>query len=271
MQADYQTFVDRMIHRYEGGYGWNKQDPGGPTNFGITCYDLAEHRGQPMTSMADWAAAVKAMPLTEAESIYREKYAKAIAFDALPAGVDCCMMDYAVNSGYARAVRVACALVKLPARTKVDPTLADAIKKTDPKWFVNSMCTERLHFMHQIRNGDAWTEFGNGWQKRVDDLDVYCIALINKTTRPAAPDLSNVPTPKAVHPPAPAGGTITSTVTTGGAAAAAAHAFHIEPWMITLGVMGVVAIGVAYHEWRQKQVEAANAKVVLPPGIAPKV
>jgi hypothetical protein len=48
----YKAFVDRMISKYEGGYGWDANDPGGPTKYGITCYDLAEHLGERMTSMA---------------------------------------------------------------------------------------------------------------------------------------------------------------------------------------------------------------------------
>lgn len=271
MQVDYQPFIDRMINRYEGGYGWNKNDPGGPTKYGITCYDLAQHRGQPMTSMADWAEAVKNMPLSEAEDIYRTKYAKAIVFDALPAGVDCCMMDYAVNSGTARPVRVACAMFKMPSHNVVTPDLLDAIKKCDPIWFINSMCEERLHFMHQIRGGSAWDEFGRGWQSRVDNLDAYCIGLVQKVSSPVqAPDLSATSKAKAVHPPAPASRTVTATVTAGGGAAAAAHTFGIQPWEIMAGLMGIVAVGIAVHEWRQNKVVAANAKVVLPPGVIPK-
>jgi lysozyme family protein len=271
VQVDYQPFIDRMINRYEGGYVWNKNDPGGPTKYGVTCYDLAQHRGQSMTSMADWAAAVKAMPLSEAEDIYRAKYAKAIVFDALPAGIDCCMMDYGVNSGTSRPVRVASALFKMPVHHVVTPDLLDAIKKCDPIWFINSMCEERLHFMHQIRGGSAWTEFGAGWQSRVDNLDAYCVGLAQKVSAPVqAPDLSKVPTAKAIHPPAPASGTVTATVTASGGVAAAAHTVGIQPWEITLAVMAVVAAGVAVHEWRQNKVVAANAEVVLPPGVIAK-
>ena len=53
-QADYTPFVERMIARYEGNYGWDAGDSGGPTKYGITCYDLAEHRNEKMTSMARW-------------------------------------------------------------------------------------------------------------------------------------------------------------------------------------------------------------------------
>ena len=38
----YSAFVGGiMIPKYEGGYGWDKADPGGPTKYGITCFDLA--------------------------------------------------------------------------------------------------------------------------------------------------------------------------------------------------------------------------------------
>src|SRR5665213_1419957 len=102
MQADYDPFVGRMIQRYEGPYGWNKKDPGGPTKYGITCFDLAEHMGQKMDSMARWAPIVQAMTLATAEQIYSTKYAVAIGFNALPAGCDVVVMDYAVNSGVGR-------------------------------------------------------------------------------------------------------------------------------------------------------------------------
>lgn len=270
MRQDYQPFVDRMIHRYEGGYGWNRKDPGGPTKYGVTCYDLAEHRGKPMTSMADWAEEVRNMPLSEAEDIYRTKYAAAIDFDALPTGVDCTMMDYAVNSGIARPIRVAAALLKLPSTGRLGPTLLSAIQRADPTWFVNAMCQERLHFMHQIRGGTAWQEFGPGWGRRVNDLGAYSVALIQKGPAPDAPDLSTVVTPKAIHPPAPSGGTVTATVTTAGSAGAAAHTLGIQPWEIMAGVLVIIGIGFVVHNMRQNKVDALNAKVVLPPNVIPK-
>jgi lysozyme family protein len=99
MQQDYQAFVERMIARYEGGYGWDRRDPGGPTKFGITCYDLAEYLGEKMNSMSAWAPRVKAMTLATADEIYKKKYATACQFDALNAGCDCVVFDFGVNSG----------------------------------------------------------------------------------------------------------------------------------------------------------------------------
>ena len=76
MEENYSAFCSRMIKKYEGGYCWDKGDPGGPTKYGITCYDLAEHRGRKMSSMSTWAPIVRSMPLSEAEEIYAKKYAK---------------------------------------------------------------------------------------------------------------------------------------------------------------------------------------------------
>lgn len=265
MRVDYQPFTDRMITRYEGGYTWNAKDPGGPTKYGVTCYDLAEHRGQKMTSMKDWADNVKGMSLNEADAIFQSKYANGISFDALPAGPDCCMMDYAVNSGVSRAIRVAAALLKI-STDRMSPTLLAAIQKADRVWFVNAMCTERLQFMKEIRGGAAWGEFGHGWQARVTDLNQYCISLVNKTIPTAAPNLSKVPTPKAVHQTPPAGGLVTATVMGSGVVAATANSIGLSPSATVAVSVITLAIGAIFHFMRQGDAATANAKVVLPTG-----
>lgn len=257
MQANYTTFIDRVIKKYEGGYGWNRKDPGGPTKYGITCYDLAEHRGQKMTSMSAWEAPVRDMTLAEAETIYASKYANAVRFNDLPAGSDCVMLDYGINSGCARPIRVAAALLKVPGAGMTD-ALVKAIKTTDPKWFVDQMCAERLRFMHAIRGGTAWTEFGHGWGTRVADLQSYGehLALGAPATQaPAPPDLSKVVTPKATNVPKTAG-----TATTGGVVASgtAAHAagFH---WSAVAGIMAsTVAAGIAFEIWQAHRAQVAN-------------
>lgn len=271
MQVNYKAFIDRMINKYEGGYCWDKGDPGGPTKFGITCFDLAEHRHQKMTSMTAWAPIVRDMTLAEAEDIYKIKYASAILFDALPTGIDCVMMDYGVNSGIARPPRVANALFNLPQRAHMTNDLMDQITKCDPKWFIDSMCQERLHYMHQIRNGTAWEQFGKGWGARVNDLDVYADHLADHKAdaaphenAPAAPDLSNVPTPKAIHKADPP-----TKTTLGGAAssAAAAKAAGFPTWQILTAASLVLVAGGAYYIYKEGKAVKANSTVLLPPGV----
>src|SRR5215472_2184254 len=70
-------------------YGWDKSDPGGPTKYGITCYDLAEFMHEKMDRMARWAPIVNAMTLATADQIYQQKYAVQCDFNDLMAGADC--------------------------------------------------------------------------------------------------------------------------------------------------------------------------------------
>lgn len=274
MQADYAAFIDRMIDKYEGGYGWDKSDPGGPTNFGITCYDLAEHRDQKMDSMTRWAPIVKAMPRSEARAIYATKYATWLQFDALPPGPDCCMLDYGVNSGKGRPVRVARALLGKGTGDRMTLDLLREISVADAKWFVESMCKERLHFMHQIRGGSAWTTFGKGWLRRVNDLEAYCEHLIGKTaTPPPAPTTPVEPTPKATNPTKPPTpdkiGTGAGTVVVGGAGAAV-NALGVPVWIIAI-VVGCVLVGVvAFLLWKRAAAKKANETVVIPPNVRPR-
>ena len=262
MQPDYKAFVDRMINKYEGGYCWDAKDPGGPTKYGITCYDLAEHRGQRMTSMQTWAPIVHDMTLAEAEAIYDTKYAHAISFDALPPGVDCTMMDYAVNSGIGRAILVARALTKSQKGSTMDAVLVDAIKAYGSDKFIDAMCDERLRYMHAIRNGTAWEEFGKGWNARVVDLRVYSHNVIKNVPTPIAPDLSKVPTPKATHTAdsSSTAGTTGKVIATGGAATAA-HAAGVPTIYIVAGVAVVVAGLIGYEMYKIHKANQANQVV----------
>jgi lysozyme family protein len=264
----YTQFVDRMINKYEGGYGWSKADPGGPTKYGITCFDLAQFMGQKMDSMSRWAPIVKAMTLQTAETIYKNKYAAAIRYDDLPAGPDACMMDYGVNSGTSRAVLSARAILGIKGGGAMDQALLDAIKKADPTIFVKAMCAERLHFMHAIRGGSAWAEFGGGWGSRVADLQAYCVHLAQGGTPEAAPaandNIQHTIQPKAIH----VGKTATAP-TAGGAVASGSTAVGLGfEWYYVVGaVVLTVVAGITYEAFSANRAANANALVVLPPNV----
>jgi lysozyme family protein len=249
VQVDYAPFIDRVIHRYEGGYGWNPKDTGGPTKYGITCYDLAAHRGQRMDSMLRWAPLVQAMQLPEAEAIYQTKYAAGVAFDTMVAGEDCCTLDYAINSGVSRGNLV---------KAEIYKKYGAAIPAAD---FVNRMCDERLAFMKAIRGGSAWAEFGHGWQSRVDDLRGYCAHLATGAlVALPPPDLTHTAQPKATHAPKTAG-TATGGGSIGGMIAAHMAGFH-WPTVAAIGA-GILTVGVAFEAWEAGKTATANATVHL--------
>jgi lysozyme family protein len=172
---DYQPFVERMIWRYEGGYGWDRNDPGGPTKYGITCFDLAEYMHQTMDSMAHWAPIVKAMTLATADAIYAEKYATACAFNELGPGKDCCVFDFGVNSGPSRSIKTAQRIVGVALDGVLGPITLTAINAATPSTFIVELCNARLAF---LRGLSTWSTFGRGWSARVADLKTYSLGLL---------------------------------------------------------------------------------------------
>lgn len=175
MIADYTPFVERMIQRYEGSYGWDRRDPGGPTKYGITCYDLAEFTHDKMDSMARWAPLVRSMPLVTADEIYEQKYATACAFNDLVAGADCVVFDFGVNSGPSRSIKCAQRLVDVPIDGILGSQTLQAINSMAPDLFIKALCDARLRF---LRGLGIWKNFGRGWTARVADLQDYALALL---------------------------------------------------------------------------------------------
>jgi lysozyme family protein len=260
MYSTYKTFLDRMIHLYEGGYGWDKGDPGGPTKYGVTCWDLAAYRGQKMTSMRTWAPIVKAMTLDEAEAIYWTRYALVLRYNDLPVGIDVTMFDYGVNSGVSRPVHVACAILGIPARGTVDGEMIAALKAVDPKAFITSMDAERLAFMRRLR---TWDEFGRGWSRRVGDLRTYANTLL---VAPAVPvdktqPGAQSPMPKASHDDPKLTTKVGTGVATTLPGALAGHLGGVPMSYLVAIVVGVVLAGVGYYFYKKYAASVANTLV----------
>src|SRR6185312_9138273 len=109
--ASYEEALRRVL-AHEGGYSNHPDDPGGPTNFGITLADYRKYVKPDAT-----AADVRAMRVEEARAIYRRRYWDAQACDDLPAGVDYALFDYGVNSGIGRSGKVLRRCLELRAST----------------------------------------------------------------------------------------------------------------------------------------------------------
>lgn len=259
MQVNYLPFVNGiMIPDYEGGYCWDRGDAGGPTNWGITCYDLAEHRHQKMTSMAAWAPLVKAMPESEADDIYATKYKG--DFDALPAGPDVAEFDYKVNSGIGRVAVVRPRILALAGKRTV--------QDCDPKWYVDAICQERQEFLNGL--GRRMPQFLHGWTARVTNLRGYCERLAANTVTIKVPVPPTVKAaPKATHTDPNLGTHTGSGVAAGGGAVVTAvhQGFPLMP-AIALGVAGGAAF-LLWAAWRAHQNEVLNTTVILPKTIPP--
>jgi lysozyme family protein len=154
----------RIILQNEGGYVNNPKDPGGETNYGITKRTARDH---------GYTGNMHDIPMSVVERIYRESYWKGC--DALPAGVDLCVFDFAVNSG---------------------PGRAWGVYKTAKT--INGICDERLRF---LRGLSTWATFGKGWAKRVELVRKKALAMAAAPV--VAPKPVEAPKPAAPVTPAP--------------------------------------------------------------------
>jgi lysozyme family protein len=181
------------------------------------------------------------------------------------------MLDYGVNSGISRPIHVARAILLGSSGSGVmDNTLLTALQKANVNSFIDRMSAERLQFMHAIRGGSAWAEFGGGWGARVSDLRAYSHHLDGRGAVPVAPDLSKVETPKAKHgSPHTVKNVIKSTTGTVIPAGTAAHYGGIPPELLALGLGFVIVGGVAFVLWKKQHDSNLNASVILPPAPAP--
>lgn len=300
MKQDLPFVLQRNVLPSEGGYCWDRGDPGGPTKYGITCYDLAQHRGQRMHSMSAWAPIVRAMTLDEAMDIYNTKYAVKCRFNELPSGLDYTIIDYAINSGLARPPLVLSRLLGLPSTHTMTDTIMARIQKVDTEKLIHSVNAERLHFMHQIRGGSSWRLFGKGWQRRVDHVDTTSIQMYEHplpipqaqvtgqpinvplpTPRPVVPadhPLAHVVAPpkqegspsKVIHAPNP---TVQKAIKHGtGWTSGMSQTFqfldeHRVAILVGGVIIAVIGVGVylAYRHYHNRK----NFQVELPPGITP--
>lgn len=194
----------------EGGFANHPRDPGGPTMRGVTQRVYEAWLKRPVT-----VDELKAIPLDVVEEIYTAQYANKIMFDQLPVGLDYCVLDTAVNSGTARAVKLLQAVIGMPASDQDGimgaVTLAH-LKQCDHNTdeLVPLYCEARLRFMRSLA---TWGTFGKGWASRVQEVEDAATWM--------ASGVESVPLERTTPPDAKAVGAVKLSRTKSGAVALA--------------------------------------------------
>lgn len=208
----------RLVLKDEGGYVDHPSDPGGATNMGITRKTLARWR-----NVSPWwnlqKSEIKALSVAEAAKIYKANYWDAVKGDALPAGIDYALFDYAVNSGPDRAVRTLQEILGVTADGAVGPLTIGAAEKADAVKVINAICDKRMAF---LRGLSTFKTFGRGWTSRVGGVRSNALGMAN-----AAPVTPVQPAPDPPPQPSKPGGLFWPAIIL--VAAAALAAFLLLP------------------------------------------
>ena len=161
----------------EGGYVNHPNDPGGPTNMGVT---LATYRK--WVKKGGTADDLRGITREQVAKVYRSVYWNAVKGDDLPSGVDYAVFDYAVNSGPGRAIKALQGVLGVEPDGEIGPVTLAALKTASPVTVVNELCTQRLEF---LKNLSTWPTFGKGWSRRVASVREDSLQLTIADPKPA--------------------------------------------------------------------------------------
>jgi len=157
----------------EGGFSQHPLDPGGATMKGITLKRYSAYLGREAT-----VEELKAIPEEHLLAIYGQGYWDKCRCDDLPSGLDVCVFDWAVNSGPGRAVKALQELAGVRPDGDVGPKTMAAVASWwayyGPKTCIAMYQNERMEYLEDL---PTFKVFGNGWTKRVIDMENFAYTL----------------------------------------------------------------------------------------------
>lgn len=188
----FEKIVDILIEQIEKGFvdRPTKEDPGGPTNYGITLDTLRAWRDDPTLNRN----ALMVMPKSEAKEIYKVQYWDGVRGDDLPAGLDWALFDFAVNSGVGRAILSLQEVLGVKQDAIIGVKTMRAIKNymgTVHK-LIADLSEFRLNFMKGLSN---WKYNKNGWTRRVKKVmsEAQTLRISSAAYRPDMGQVTRTP------------------------------------------------------------------------------
>ena len=182
--STFEVIIDVLIDSFEKGFVHRSKeaDPGGATKYGITQKTLSAWRNKDVS-----IDAVKKLTKDEAIAIYKAQYWHSVRGDDLPAGVDFCTFDFAVNSGPGRAAMTLQEVVGVKQDGIIGLMTLDAVKRYPEGYskLIAAVCAARLKFMKGLSN---WPHNKNGWTNRVEHVLIESQSLV----KGRKPDMGSV-------------------------------------------------------------------------------
>jgi lysozyme family protein len=169
MKDNFDAALKAILH-HEGGYVNHPADPGGMTNLGVTKRVWEEWVGHEVDEKT-----MRSLTPELVGPMYKVKYWDKIKGDDLPAGVDYCVFDAAVNSGSGRAAKWLQACVGVEPDGGIGPKTLAAVAAFDPKELVEDYAKRRLSFLMDLK---TWDTFGKGWGRRVAEVQTSASTML---------------------------------------------------------------------------------------------
>lgn len=173
-----------LVLKHEGGFVDHPRDPGGATNLGVTI-GTAKRLGIDVDGDGDTDVIdIKLLRVSDAAKVYRSEFWNKIRADELPAGVDYCVFDFAVNSGPKRAAMALQRAIGVADDGVVGKfTLANLANKPVDQ-IIERVCADRMTFLRRL---STFPVFGKGWTSRVNGVLREATNMATMAPVPTAP------------------------------------------------------------------------------------
>lgn len=183
-QAIFERALDHVLEM-EGGYTDDPQDPGGPTNYGITLAVFAAWRRVKLSdaNRISLIRDLKRIDQATVREIYRRRYWETAHCAELPAAIAFMHFDAAVNHGFGTAIRFLQEAVGTEVDGEVGPETRAAAARAPIEGTLTTYAAIRKR---RYRALPHFWRFGRGWLKRVDRTLERARALVTERT-PSSP------------------------------------------------------------------------------------
>ena len=166
MTDRFQTCLAFVLAR-EGQYSNNPADAGGPTMCGVTTVVYNAYRAKHNLPARD----VRQISDVEVADIYRTGYWVPTCCDELPAGVDLCVFDLAVNAGVSESAEILQQALGVTMDGHIGPQTLTAAMQPDHRALANRLLDLRAAFYRQLVVEKPHNSvFLTGWLNRVQAL-----------------------------------------------------------------------------------------------------
>jgi lysozyme family protein len=160
---------------HEGGYVNHPRDPGGRTNLGVTQRVYEDWVGHPVNE-----AIMRGLTVDHVRALYKKNYWDKVRGDEIPAGLDLCVFDFAVNAGPARAARYLQRLVGAKQDGVIGPQtmslLAQLVKGVGANHCILRYQDMRRDYYKQL---NTFPTFGRGWLRRVAEVEGAAAKMVS--------------------------------------------------------------------------------------------
>ena len=161
MKGNFELALKEVLH-HEGGFVNHPRDPGGMTNLGVTKATYEEWIGHPVSERI-----MRTLTVDKVRALYKARYWDVVRGDDLPAGLDLCVFDFAVNAGPARAVRYLQRIVGAKEDGQIGPKtlslLQQYVKGVGREHAVRAYQEARRAYYKML---PTFGTFGRGWLRR---------------------------------------------------------------------------------------------------------